>query len=219
MWRVDMAYTLDIALALGAAQTGLTLEAQLIDSTGANVGAAVTTGFYEVGVGNYLWHYAAFPDGFRGGVVFQISPGGAIMSFLAMNPEEAEYLDVPVSSRCESGTGEVTVVSPVAVGGDLSLIRCDDYLLADDRALEWTSDSWPDLSGATITFCVGNFEKAMTAPVPSGDDAIIRLELTDTETCTFCFDEADFCVRAELASGNVVTLVTGTLTMSGCECE
>jgi hypothetical protein len=80
-----MAYTYDIALAL---TTGLTLSAQLVNTAGVNVGSAVTTGFSEVAAtGNYLWHYAAFPDNFRGGVVF--SAGGVFKAFVAVNPEEA----------------------------------------------------------------------------------------------------------------------------------
>lgn len=92
-----MAYTLDISLALGSSQTGLTLSAQLVDTAGVNVGAAVTTGFVEVGAGNYLWHYTAFPDGHRGGVAF--SAAETLKAFVAINPQEAENTDVKTSSR------------------------------------------------------------------------------------------------------------------------
>jgi len=88
-----MTYTLDFNIALGSLQTGLTLEAQLVDTVGANVGSAITTGFTEIGLGNYLWHTTAVPDGHRGGVKFQLSPGGVLKAFAAVNPEEAENLD------------------------------------------------------------------------------------------------------------------------------
>lgn len=94
-------YTLDIALALGSSQTGLTLSAQLVDTTGANVGGAIGTGFVEIGQGNYLWHYAAFPDGHRGGVKF--SAGATLKAFVAINPEEAERVDAKVSSVSGGG--------------------------------------------------------------------------------------------------------------------
>lgn len=90
-----MAYTLSINLALASTDTGLSLSAQLIDTAGANVGSAVTTGFVEIGVGNYLWTYADFPDGFRGGVKF--SSGGTVKAFTAINPQDGEYLDAKVS--------------------------------------------------------------------------------------------------------------------------
>lgn len=94
-----MAYTLDISLALGSSQTGLVLAAQLVDTTGASVGGEVLTGFTEIGNGNYLWHYIAFPDGHRGGVKFYESGvPGTILAFVAINPEEAENLDIKISS-------------------------------------------------------------------------------------------------------------------------
>lgn len=108
-----MAYTLDFNLALGAGNAGLTLAAQLLDTTGANVGSAVTTGFFEVGGGNYLWHYAAFPDGHRGGVKFSTSPGGVLKAFAAINPQDAENLDIKVSTRqpiiAGAGANSVTI--------------------------------------------------------------------------------------------------------------
>lgn len=100
-----MAYTLDINLALGSGKAGIAdLRAQLVDTVGANVGAAVSTGFVEIGAGNYLWHYGAFPDAHRGGVKFySAAVPGTVLAFLAVNPEEAERIDVDVSSRAQPG--------------------------------------------------------------------------------------------------------------------
>lgn len=81
-----MPYTFDTAIALDTA--GLTLSAQLVNSTGANVGSAVTTGFVDLGSGFYVWHYESFPDGHRGAVKF--SAGGALKAIAPINPEEAE---------------------------------------------------------------------------------------------------------------------------------
>jgi len=52
---------------------------------------AVTTGFVELGAGNYLWSYSSFPDGFRGAVKFYTGtlPTG-IKAATAINPEEAD---------------------------------------------------------------------------------------------------------------------------------
>jgi hypothetical protein len=95
-----MAYTLDFSLALGAGNTGLTLEAQIVDTAGANVGAAITTGFVEFGAsGNYLWHTAAMPDSHRGGVIFRLSGGGAVKAFAAVNGQEVENPDTKTSTR------------------------------------------------------------------------------------------------------------------------
>jgi len=89
-----MAYTLDFGLALGGSKTGLTMAAQLVDTTGTNTGSELTTGFAEIGQGYYQWHYTAFADGFRGGVKFyEDGITGTILAFAAINPEEGEYVD------------------------------------------------------------------------------------------------------------------------------
>lgn len=111
-----MVYTLDIPIALGSSQTGLTLEAQLVNTSGADVGSAVTTGFTEIGLGNYLWHYASFPDGHRGGVKFRLSGGGTLKAFTAINPEEAENTDAKTSTRLAPTTAGRTL--DVSAGGE-----------------------------------------------------------------------------------------------------
>jgi hypothetical protein len=86
-------YIQDYALSLGPANAGLTdLRAQLVDTSGVDVGSAVSTGFVEIGsAGHYLWHYASFPDGHRGGVKFYSNAApSTILLFGAINPEEME---------------------------------------------------------------------------------------------------------------------------------
>jgi hypothetical protein len=133
-----MAYTRDFALALGGSQTGLSLEAQLVDTSGSNVGSAVTTGFVEIGLGNYLWHYASFPDDHRGGVIFRVAGGGAIKAFGAVNPEEVERLDVDISSR----------LAPTVTGRTL------DVSASGEAGVDWANIGSPTtmvgLSGTTV---------------------------------------------------------------------
>jgi len=87
-----MTYTLDFLLGLGSGKAGLSdLRAQLFDTAGSNVGSAVSTGFVEIGSGNYLWHYASIPDAHRGGVKFYSNATPAtILAANAINPQEAE---------------------------------------------------------------------------------------------------------------------------------
>src|SRR5258705_12039848 len=49
----------------------------------------------------------------------------------------------------------VTLANPVSSTSEITIIQGDSYYNADGRALEWSTDSsttWPDLTGATITF-------------------------------------------------------------------
>lgn len=227
-----MAYTLSIAIALGTSQTGLTLQAQIVDTTGANVGTPISSGFWEAGFGNYLWT-GSIPDGQRGGIKFL--SGATLKAFTALNPQEGEYLDARVSTRADGanyttaraakldllGNGLVSVAAPVALSGDVTLYKGDDYYAADDAALEWTDANarWPDLTGATATFLVRSpsgsvFSKAATIVTPSGTGKKIRVELTAGETALLVSypGPSDVRVRVTLASGHSRTLIQGELT-------
>ena len=105
-----MAYTICISLSLGSSKTGLTLNAQLLDVDLNLVGSAVSSGFSEVGNGNYLWNYSGFPDGFRGGVKFY-SQGSAnnVLSLVSINPEEVENVDVKVSSTGSGSSNQIEI--------------------------------------------------------------------------------------------------------------
>ena len=48
-----MNYTVCYPISLGATKVGLTLNAQLVDGDGDDVGSSITTGFAEIGDGNY----------------------------------------------------------------------------------------------------------------------------------------------------------------------
>jgi len=134
-----MAYTLDISLALGSSKTGLTLNAQLVDSILANIGSAVSSGFSEVGNGYYLWHYESFPDNFRGGVKFyeQGSPS-SILTFVSINPQETENTDVKVSEVCSGASGDISV----NVGHSSVVIEnSTETSVGDNRTIEITTGS------------------------------------------------------------------------------
>jgi len=107
-----MSFTRTIPVILGSGLPAETLRAQLVDTVGANVGTPVTTGFVNLGLGNYLWHYAAFPDGHRGGVKFEKNSDGTLYAFEAVNPEGfAENSDAKTSSRSSHSAADVWAVT------------------------------------------------------------------------------------------------------------
>ena len=104
-----MSYTLNFSLSLGPGKAGLTdLRAQLVTSSGTNSGTAISTGFAEIGSGNYLWNYASFTDDFRGGVKFYSNAAAStVLAFAAINPEEAEYTNAKTSTRSTLTTTDI----------------------------------------------------------------------------------------------------------------
>ena len=98
-----MSYIMNISISVSSCQTGLALNAQLVDSSGADTGEIISTGFSEIGNGHYLWNYPLFPDGFRGAAkFFENGSPGTILAFLAINPEEVENTDIKTSDVNQS---------------------------------------------------------------------------------------------------------------------
>jgi hypothetical protein len=215
-----MPYTLDTVIPLDA--SGLILSAQLVNTTGVNVGSAVTTGFVDFGSGYYLWHYAAFPDGHRGAVKF--SAGGVLRAIAAINPEEAENVDVKVSTRAIPTAGAppaVTIVSPVLSSGNVQIVRGDDYANADGRALTFDisdpGNFLPSLVGATVRLKTGLPNRPNlavlnvtgTVVTATGTTRTVRFELTSAQTAVLVPIAHNFDVEATLSAGRVITLLQG----------
>jgi hypothetical protein len=216
-----MPYTLDTAIALPDA--GLALSAQLVNTTGANVGSAVTTGFTDLGLGFYLWHYSSYPDGHRGAVKF--SAGGVLRAVAAINPEEAENTDTKTSTRATSTASAppaVTIVSPVVQGGNVQIVRGDDYANADGRALTFdisdpTGTGLPSLTGATVRLKTGLPNRPNlavlnvtgTVVTATGTTRTVRFELTSAQTAVLVPIAYNFDVEATLSTGRVITLLQG----------
>ena len=78
-----------------------------------------------------------------------------IVGALAINPEEFEYIDANITSRC-TGTGLNTSVLTsnfsIDATDSIQLRLSDDYYASEGRSLDITSEGWPSLTGATVTF-------------------------------------------------------------------
>lgn len=104
----------------------------------------------------------------------------------------------------------VSVASPIASTGTVTIQQGDDYLAADGRALEWTGTNWPDLTGAAVEWqlTVRGIETVYPATVV-GDDTV-RVELTDVQTQAMTPPvPRDYEVVATLLGGSIVTLADG----------
>lgn len=176
-----MAYTADFSLALGPAMTGIAdLRAQLVDTTGADTGSAVSTGFVEIGTGFYLWHYTAFPDGHRGGVKFyQAATPATILAFAAINPEELENTDVKTSTRA---TDAATAAAAATAIGARIVSGVYDY----DQVMRLSAAANGGLTGGAGSGAgqftikdISNTKNAVVADYDgSGNRTAIALDLT-----------------------------------------
>lgn len=119
-----------------------------------------------------------------------------------------------LSSVMVSAAATATLVSPVAVSGNATLVIGDSYYAADGRSLRWTDNNlWPDLTGASVRFVLlapsGTLllSKAGTIPTPSGANKTIQLELDATDTTPLPAGAHHLYALATLANGHPATLV------------
>jgi hypothetical protein len=117
-----------------------------------------------------------------------------------------------------SVTGETTIVSPIGTGGLLTLVRADDYYVADGTQLTFTRDTWPNLTGATsvtmtvrarsddsVIFAVT--DKVASRVTGAGDQTVVfELGTADTALLTPGRLTGKYDIRAVLSNGHIVTL-------------
>lgn len=154
-----MPYPLAIIVQLGYPNTGKVLAAQLIDATGTEVGVKITAGFVELIDGDYLFT-ANVPDGFFGAVIFTDTEDDTYQAAMAITPQEYENADAKISAVLTKVSGAiVTVRNPIIQSDRIDLMRGDDYLVINGRALTFTPsdpDAWPVMSaGLPIVMGVG----------------------------------------------------------------
>lgn len=115
-----MTYEKVLTIDLGSGETGLTLSAQLINSSGGNTGSVITTGFTEIGIGWYQW-YNEFDDEFYGGV--KIFSGATFKKLYSINPEATTeaFQDSIKNTIIGSATlKEALMLSSSVLAGDTS---------------------------------------------------------------------------------------------------
>jgi hypothetical protein len=131
------------------------------------------------------------------------------------------------------GSAVITVTTPLAVDGStLSLVRGDDYLVAEGRALTFTSTGWEDLTSAdpielTIRRRAEAFGSGSDPVIFTVEDHVASRSVGGaTQSITFEFPAAStnnllpgtstgkYDIQATLASGAIVTLLTGVVSVT-----
>jgi len=106
----------------------------------------------------------------------------------------------------------VTVVAPVSHTGRVTIVRGDTYSATDNRALRFSSASWPSLTGATVTLKAAKGEDTIqsSATIIAGSPQVVQVELTSTSD----YEPGEYRYEIEaVKSGRTLTLATGTLTI------
>lgn len=131
------------------------------------------------------------------------------------------------------GAASVTVTAAVSVDGtSINLYAGTDYHTTESRevTITDTSNSWPDLAGATVSFYVENegsgvlFTKAMTVVVATGPGKQVKIEFTAANTITLRGNGdtipgsavvSTYAVTATLANTHKIAIVpAGILTVT-----
>lgn len=177
-----MSYPLSFSLSFGSGRAGILsdLRAQLIDTTGSNVGGVISSGFIEVGTGNYAF-LASIPTSHRGGLTFYRNSNNEILAYASINPEDDEF----ASTINALNGSEIEIVGPVLKGGATVIVAGDAYLASDNRALIYTpaSDStWPNLTGATVLWLASSLSIPATIINPAGPNKRLSVNLTALNT-------------------------------------
>lgn len=113
------------------------------------------------------------------------------------------------------GTAAVTFTAPTTSDGTgIHLVRGDDYLNTDSRALTFSGTTWPTLTSGTVSLRVQFSTTSVTAysGTVTGAQAC-RVELTDTQTAAMSPGVYPYDLEAVLSNGSVVTLVQGMLSV------
>jgi hypothetical protein len=120
-----MACSIDITIQLGEQLSGITLIAQL-QTANADVYPPISTGFTDLGDGNYLWHYDEFNCDFQGAVCFaETGDPSTVLALTSINPtdlhSDAANPIVGVTTGHSTQTIQVDKEDP-RYGGSISIV-------------------------------------------------------------------------------------------------
>ena len=99
-----MPYTRTFIIPAATGDTNLTLEAVLYNTSGLQQ-SIQTTLFWEYPNSAYYQWTGSIPDNFRGSVLWRVINSGRFINQSAINPEEIEYLNLPIAALNALSTG------------------------------------------------------------------------------------------------------------------
>jgi hypothetical protein len=111
------------------------------------------------------------------------------------------------------GTQTLTITTPVALTGDVTIIRGDSYVVSDGTQIDWVRSGWINLTGVTLVQVsvkpyFSNTVTTLTASAPTAGagSQTVRLELTATQSALL--ENGSYDIQVTLA-GKIHTLLVG----------
>lgn len=86
-----MSYSDLISISLGSSQSGLSLNAQILDQAGLTLIGGISGTFTELGAGNYLWYYTGFPFVPSVAKIYAV-PNSGVFATVVLDPPGQEIL-------------------------------------------------------------------------------------------------------------------------------
>jgi hypothetical protein len=122
----------------------------------------------------------------------------------------AGYLDL---IQTKLNTVPITVVALAPPGGSPlgPLVIGTDYLDADGLAVTFSSTSWPSLTGATVKLKHVSWPGVADRTCTVVSASSVRCEFPRSLTTTYPAGSGTYRLEATLASGNIVSLITGSI--------
>lgn len=204
-----------IAVNFGPGQTGKTVGYTLLNGDGSTFQTRTTIGVAEVQTGSGIYKVelgaSVFTSAFDGYVVWDVAGSAPFAAEEILI--DADIAAIRAHTDLITSTGIINLVAPVTSSGSIELIHGDDYLAADNRALQWASATFPTLTGATIQLQV----RAATKTSPSSFNGTVlnsttaEVELTAAQTLSLTAGTYTYALKATLTDTHTVTLATGPL--------
>lgn len=188
----------DISINFGQAVTTPYYQLMAADGT---LGANITAGFLHVVNGIYF--LSQVDVGASRGIYWNCVED--IEGFDLLN---ADIQLAAIKAKTDTiTTNGITVVSPVNNAGTIvTIIAFDSYKAADGRAIEFSNDDWPDLTGATVTLRLAGLKNFLFTV---SDASTVTRDFTSAETGMLAVNVYDFVLHAVLANGDELTLTGG----------
>lgn len=195
-----MAYTMTAAVVLGAANSGLTLTADLRNADGTSAAGLTTTNLLEVagGSGSYTWT-GTIPDNHRGYINFL--DGATFKAQVPVDPAEIERVDVKTSTRSSHSAADVWAVGTRELTGFGTLV-------ADTATAVWAAGTRTLTSFGTL---VADIWASGTRTLTS-----FGTLTTDTATAVWAAGTRTLTSFGTLAADTATAVwAAGTRTLSG----